>query len=116
LPSPERKSDLSLYVANIVYGPATVAYGMATIHYVWLALATMAFFFIVAMFQLRLFRNFAKWPKISRLATLLASVYIALGFIFPVWVVHYWAAVPVLIYTPIAIIGGVALRIANIER
>lgn len=116
LNSTQRRSDLSLYVANVVYVPSQIAYAFAIVHQEWLALVLVTFFWSAAFFPLRLFRNFANWPKASKCATYLTPVYVVLGFTLPIDIIRWWAAVPVILYICVGIVGAYALRRANIER
>ena len=116
LASVQDKSDLSLYVAQLVYGPAPVAYVLALVHYEWLSLIIVALFSVSSMFQFHLFRNFPRWPTVSKLAAFAVPAYVALGFILPIDRIGWWFALPVILYLCVAMIGWHALRSANIER
>jgi hypothetical protein len=99
-----------------MYTPATLAYVVAIVEYSWTAVAIVAFFSWAAIFRLHLFRNFSKWPTISKIVTYVIPAYVALGFTLPVDAIGWWAAAPMLLFSIIAIIGAYALRRANIER
>ena len=112
----QRSPSLSLYVANIVYGPSTVAYGFLVMGDVWLALVLYFLCMSAAMFTLKLFRTLNKWPTISKIALFASPQYIASGLLFPIDALRYWVVLPVILYTGISIVGGVALRRTNIQR
>jgi hypothetical protein len=110
-----QRTPLSLAVANVVYVPTTMAYALFLVHYDWLALALYLIFMLGAKFRLGLFEHLDKWPTVSRIALYAGPPYLLAGFLFPAEVIRHWVALPITLYTGVAIAGGVALRRANID-
>jgi hypothetical protein len=117
LAAPQRGSSLAVDITNVVYGPSTIAYGLAAFDFKWLALA-LYLLFMTAAFGLRLFRKLGDWPTISRIALFLSPLYVASGFFIPAYVVRWWVMLPVALYIGVAIVAGLALHKAraNLER
>jgi len=103
------KPVLSRDVMNLVFSPAAGAYFIVVVNHEWFGLAFYSAFLLMAL-RAELFRRLRDWPTISKMALITGPLLVASAFVVNVDVVRYWAILPGVVYTLLAVSGGVALR------
>lgn len=105
----DTSKDLSVQMANVVFGPTLLAYFWIMVKYLFSGLILYGAFLIVG-YKMGLFEEFGEWPRSSKAGLYGGPVLIAIGIYCSTQRTSYWMIGPGLLYMLLIIVGALALR------